>query len=80
MKNPFKKESHTSLIVFLAVASVTAGAFAFLYLTEKGKDTRKDWKKKIKGIAKNAVVKAVSKKTKIPKKAVKAAADHIVKE
>jgi hypothetical protein len=80
MKNPIKKETHTGLITFLAVASVTAGAFAFLYLTEKGKNARKGWKKKIKGIAKDAAVKAVSEKTKISKKVVKAVADHVVKD
>ena len=80
MKNPFKREDHNTLIAVIAVATLAAGAFAFLYLTEKGKDARSGLKKRIKSIAKNAAVKAVSKKTKIPKKAVKAAADKIVKE
>jgi hypothetical protein len=80
MKNPFKREDHTTLIAVIAVAGLTAGAFAFLYLTKKGKDARKGLKKRIKSIAKNAAVKAVSKKTKVPKKTVKAVADRIVKE
>jgi hypothetical protein len=80
MKNPFKREDRTALIAVITVATLAVGAIGFLYLTEKGRDTRRGLKKKIKSIAKNAAVKAVSKKTKIPKKAVKAAADQIVKE
>ncbi|HTE02475.1 MAG TPA: hypothetical protein VK668_24470 [Mucilaginibacter sp.] len=79
MKNPFKREGHTALIAVLALASAAAGATAFLYLTEKGKETRKTLKKKIKGIANDAAVKAVSKKTKIPKRAVKTVADQVAK-
>lgn len=79
MKNPFKKDNHTALIAVAAIISVTAGAIAFLFLTEKGNDARKSLKKKIKSIAKDAAVDAISKKTRIKKKAVKAVADHIVK-
>lgn len=78
MKNPLKKEDHTALIATVAIAAVAAGAIAFLYLTEKGNDTRKGLKKKMKSIAKNAAVDAISKKTKIRKKIVKAVADHVV--
>ena len=79
MKISFKRDDHTVLIAAIAIASITAGAFAFLYLTDKGKDARKGLKKKIKSIAKDAAVDAVSKKTKVSKKAVKAVADHVVK-
>jgi hypothetical protein len=79
MKNPFEKDSHTTLIVAVAIVSIAAGAVAFLFLTETGNDTRKSLKKKIRAIAKDAAVDAISKKTKIKKRAVKAVADHIVK-
>ena len=79
MKNPFNKEDHTKLVVAIAIAGLTAGAIAFLYLTDKGKDARKGLRKKIKSIAKDAAVDAISKKIKIKKQAVKAAADQVVK-
>jgi len=78
MKNPFKKQDHTVLIATVAIAAVAAGAIAFLYLTENGNDTRKGLKKKIRSIAKDAAVNAISQKTKISKKVVKAVADHVV--
>lgn len=77
MKNPLR-ESSAPLIAAIAMATLAAGAIAFLYLTEKGKDARKGLKKKVKSIAKNAAVKAVSKKTGIKKKAVKKVADQVV--
>lgn len=79
MKNPFKKEGHTTLIVAATLASVAAGAVAYLFLTESGKDTRKNLKKKIKAIAKDAAAEAVSKHTKISKKAAKIVADQVAK-
>jgi ribosome recycling factor len=79
MKNPFKKEDHTGLIVLLGLTAVAAGAVAYLFLTEQGEDTRKSLKKKIKQIAKDAAAKAVSKKTGFSKKTVKKAADAVVK-
>ncbi len=79
MKNPFEKDNHTTLIVAAAIVSLAAGAVAFLFLTEKGNDTRKSLKKKIKSIAKDVAVDAISRKTSIKKKAVKAVADQVVK-
>jgi len=79
MKNPFEKDNHTTLIVAAAILTVAAGAAAFLFLTDKGEDTRRSFKKQIKKIAKNAAVEAVHKKTKVSKKALKAVADHVVK-
>ncbi|SDE63953.1 hypothetical protein SAMN05216464_10861 [Mucilaginibacter pineti] len=79
MKNPFEKDNHTTLIVAVSVLAVAAGAAAFLFLTDSGKDTRKSLKKQIKKIAKDAAVEAIHKKTKIAKKTVQAVADHVVK-
>jgi hypothetical protein len=78
MRNPFEKDNRTTLIVAAAIVSVAAGAIAFLFFTEKGNDARRALKKKIKSIAKGAALDAISKKTKIKKKAIKAVADHVV--
>jgi hypothetical protein len=79
MKNPFEKDNKTILIVAAAFVSVAAGALAFLFLTEKGTDARKDLKKKLKSMAKNGAADAIIKKAKIKKKAIEAVADHDVK-
>ncbi len=80
MKNPFEKNNHTTLIVTAALMSVAAGAAAYLLLTESGKENRRRLKKKIRSIAKDAAVEAIAGKTRIKKKAVKAVADHVVKD
>ncbi len=68
MKNPFKKKDNTAIIAAVAVASLAAGAVAYLFLTDNGSDLRSGWKKKIKDIAKDAAVDAINKHTRIPKK------------
>jgi hypothetical protein len=77
MKNPFKKKDNTAIIATIAVASIAAGAVAYLFLTDSGSDVRSGLKKKIKSIAKDAAVDAITKHIKIPKKAAKAAAAHM---
>jgi gas vesicle protein len=77
MKNPFNKEDHTVIFVIIGLTAVAAGAVAYLYLTEKGEDTRKSLKKKVREIAKDAAVKAISKKMGVAKKTVKKAADVV---
>jgi gas vesicle protein len=79
MRNPFKKDNHVALIGAIVIGTVAAGAIAFLFLTELGNDTRRSLKKKIKSIAKDAATDAISKTTKIKKKVVNAAANHVVK-
>lgn len=79
MKNPFEKDNQTTLIVAAAIVSIAAGVIALLFLTETGSNARKGLKKKVKSMAKNAAVGAISKKTKIKKKAIEAVADHVVK-
>jgi hypothetical protein len=78
MRNPVEKDNRLTLIIAAAIASAAAGTIVFLFFTEKGNDARKALKKKIKSIAKGAVIDATSKKTKIKKKAIKAVADHVV--
>lgn len=79
MRNPFKKDNHIALIGAIVISTVAAGAIAFLFLTEIGNDTRKSLKKKVKSFAKDAAADVISKKNKIKKKVVNAAANHVVK-
>ena len=79
MKNPFKKSDHTVLIAGIAIASVAAGALAYLFLSESGNEARKILKKKIKEIAKDTATDIIQKKAKLSKKASVAVADEAVK-
>jgi len=79
MKNPFKKSDHTVLIAGIAIASVAAGALAYLFLSESGDETRKSLKKKIKEIAKDAATDIIQKKAKLSKKVSETVADEAVK-
>jgi len=79
MKNPFERDHYKTVVLAGAVLSLAAAGVAYLLFSDKGISTRKGLKKKIRSIAKDAAVNAISKKTKIKKKAVKAVADHIVK-
>lgn len=79
MKNPFKKEDHTGLIVAVAVGAVAAGGLAYLFLTESGSETRDAVRHKLKDVAKDLVSSLISDKTGIKKKTVKKVADHVVK-
>jgi hypothetical protein len=79
MKNPFEKDNYKTLILAGAILSLAAAGVAYLFLSDKGKDTKKGLKRKIKAIAKDAAINAISKKTKIKKKSIKAVADHVVK-
>lgn len=69
MKNPFKKSDHTLIIAGIAIASVAAGALAYLFLSESGEETRKNLKKKIKEIAKSAASEMINKRDKFTEKA-----------
>ena len=79
MKNPFAKEDNSGLIAAMVIGSITAGLITFLYLTESGAAVRSKFKKKVKEKAKDKAAGVVSKKTGVRKKAVKAAADVVVK-
>ena len=79
MKNPFKKSDHTVLIAGIAIASVAAGALAYLFLSESGNEARKILKKKIKEIAKDTATDIIQKKAKLSKKTSEAVADEAVK-
>ena len=67
------------LIAAIAVGAVAAGALAYLFLIDSGSGNRKQMKKMVKNALKEKAADLVSKKTIIPKKAVKALADHLIK-
>ena len=77
MKNPFEKEDHTGLVILVAAAAVTAGALAYLYLTEDGGEMRESIKHKLKDTAKDIASGVISEKIGVKKKTVKAVADHV---
>ena len=79
MKNPFKKSDHTVLIAGIAIASVAAGALAYLFLSDSGNETRKSLKKKIKEIAKNTAADVIQKKANFSKKVSEALTDEATK-
>lgn len=79
MKNPFKKEDHTALIVGIAVG-VTAGiAMGWLFLTDKGVKYRKQISRRFNEKVSDTAAKVIEKKTSIPKKAAKIATDAVIK-
>ena len=80
MKNPFKKEDHTGLIVGVAVG-VTAGiGLGWLYLTDKGAEYRRQITRKFKEAVSDTAAEVIDKKTIIPKKAAKVATDAVIKD
>jgi len=80
MKNPFEKEDHTGLIVGIALG-VTAGiGLGYLFLTDKGAQYRRQISRKVKELASDTAASVIDKKTIIPKKAAKVAADAVIKD
>jgi gas vesicle protein len=90
MKNPLVKKNHTVLIALGITGAAAAGAIAYLYLTDNGSSTRDKisdtvskeidkltnvFKDSFKDIASNFI----SDKTNLPKNAVRAVADHVIK-
>ncbi|OKS88146.1 hypothetical protein [Mucilaginibacter polytrichastri] len=80
MKNPFKKEDHTGLIVGIAVG-ITAGiGLGWLFLTDKGAQYRRQITRKIKEGISDSAAGLIDKKTIIPKKVAKVATDAVIKD
>jgi hypothetical protein len=77
MNNPFEKKGNTGLIIVIASTAVTAGAFAYLYLTKSGANNRISLKHRLKDLVKDQASGFISRKTGISKKAIKKVADHL---
>ena len=77
MKNPLKSESHTGLYIAIGVATVIAGAAAYLLLTEDGNKICNTVKEKTKDLARDLASNFISEKTGIHKKTVRKAAEHV---
>jgi len=80
MKNPFKKEDHTSLIVGIAVGVAAGIGLGWLYLTENGAQYRRQITRKVKEAVSDTAAGLIDKKTIIPKKAAKVATDAVIKD
>lgn len=80
MKNPFKKEDHTGLIVGIAVGATAGIALGWLYLTDRGAQYRRQITGKLKKGISDTAAEIIDKKTIVPKKAAKAATDAVIKE
>lgn len=79
MKNPFKKEDYTGLIIGIG-AGVAAGiALGWLFLTNTGAQYRRQISRKIKEGVSDAAADLIDKKTIFPKKAAKVATDAVIK-
>jgi hypothetical protein len=80
MKNPFKKEDHTGLILGIAVG-VTAGiGLGYLFLTDKGAQYRRQIGRRFKEAVSDKAATLIDKKTFVPKKAAKVATDAVIKD
>jgi hypothetical protein len=80
MKNPFKKEDHTGLVVGIAVG-ITAGiGLGWLFLTDKGAQYRRQISRKFREGVSDTAAEVIDKKTIIPKKVAKVATDAVIKD
>lgn len=90
MKNPFKKQNNTPMIVLGVTGAAAAGALAYLYLTDSGSNTRNKLSESLcetmdkishglKDEFKNIASGFISDKIGVSKKTVKTVADHVSK-
>jgi gas vesicle protein len=80
MKNPLKKEGHTTLIAGIALG-VTAGiGLGWLYLTDRGAQYRRQISRKLKEAVSDTAAEVIDQKTVVPKKAAKAVTDAVIKD
>jgi len=78
MKNPLEKKKNTGFVAATSIiAAVSAGALAYLYLTEGGSEVRNSVSHKLKDEFKNIVSNFISGKTGVSKDTVKTVADHV---
>ncbi|TSJ34890.1 hypothetical protein FO440_24200, partial [Mucilaginibacter corticis] len=63
MKNPFKKEDHTGLIVGIAIGAAAGISLGWLYLTDDGAQYRRQISRRIKEGISDKAADVISKKT-----------------
>lgn len=80
MKNPFKKEDHTGLIVGIGVGVAAGIGLGWLFLTDKGAQYRRQISRKFKEGISDKAAEVIDKKTIIPKKVAKVATDAVIKD
>ena len=80
MKNPFKKEDHTGLIIGAALGLTAGITLGWLFLTDKGAQYRRQISRRVKDGLSDTAAEIIDKKTIIPKKAAKAATDAVIKD
>ncbi|MBE9586656.1 hypothetical protein IM792_19560 [Mucilaginibacter sp. JRF] len=80
MKNTFKKEDHTSLIVVIAVGVAAGIGLGWLFLTDKGVAYCDQIARRLKEGVSNTAAGFIDQKTVIPKKAAKVATDAAIKD
>lgn len=79
MKNPFEKEDHTGLIIGIAIGVAGGISLGWLFLTDKGAQYREQISRKFKESVSATAAEVIGKKTIIPKKVAKVAADAVIK-
>ena len=80
MKNPFKKEDHTGLIIGVALGLTAGVGLGWLFLTDKGAQYRRQINRTLKEALSNTAADVIDKKTIIPKKVAKVATDAVIKD
>lgn len=80
MKNPFKKEDHTGLIVGIAVGLTAGIGFGRLYLTDSGAQYCRQLTRRVKERLSDSAANLIDKKTIVPKKVAKLATDAVIKD
>jgi gas vesicle protein len=80
MKNPFKKEDHTGLIVGIGVGVAAGVVLGWLFLTDKGTQYRKQIRTKFREGLSDTAAEVIDNKTIIPKKAAKVVTDAVIKK
>ncbi|MES2456291.1 MAG: hypothetical protein V4594_12150 [Bacteroidota bacterium] len=79
MKNPFKKEDHTGLMVGISVGIAAGIALGWLYFTDTGTQYRRQITSKVKAGISDTAAEVIDQKTIVPKKAAKVATDAVIK-
>ena len=77
MKDIFKNDNRTAILIGVGALALIAGAAAYFYLSEEGDETKQKLTKKVKDQVRDIASKAIAKKTGLSKKLVRKAAEHV---